>query len=179
MVRHVPFIMHRLPRLRPSAIHDSPSRAAEPSKIRDLNFTVTGVPIERRFAPSSAVFGPLAPETCASSCPPPGCEVIPRLEPYRLQFPIEVSGLIRLLSGLASLCRNTTMLWGWNATTKSPPSRPIDTCRRLGKRALPDVAAISTDICRPHSTDQPEERSSGGRKAASSLAPYTNICSQA
>jgi hypothetical protein len=35
-----------------------------------------------------------------------------------------------LLSGLASLWRNTMMLWGWNLTTKSPPSRSIDTCRR-------------------------------------------------
>jgi hypothetical protein len=58
------------------------------------------------------------------------------------------------LSGCASLCRNTTMLWGWNTTTKSPPSRPIDTCRRGGNRVLPDVAPLSTDICNPRTTDQ-------------------------
>jgi hypothetical protein len=58
------------------------------------------------------------------------------------------------LSGFASLCRNTTMLWGWNVTTKSPPSRPIDTCRRGGNRVRPDVVPLCTDICNPRTTDQ-------------------------
>jgi hypothetical protein len=33
------------------------------------------------------------------------------------------------LSAFASLCRKMTMLSGWNATTKSLPSRLIETCR--------------------------------------------------
>ena len=54
------------------------------------------------------------------------------------------------------------MLWGWNATTNSPPSRPIDTCRRGGKRVLPDVVALST-YATPTLLNNREERSSGGR----------------
>ena len=61
-----------------------------------------------------------------------------------------------LLSGCASLCRNTTMLLGWKATTKSPPSRPIDTCRRGGNRVPPDAVPPSTDIRNPRTTDRRE-----------------------
>src|ERR1700730_11333330 len=52
MVRHVPFIMLQLSPLRPKrpSSLSHPRRAAKPSKISDVNFTVTGVPIERRFA---------------------------------------------------------------------------------------------------------------------------------
>ena len=54
------------------------------------------------------------------------------------------------LSALASACRKTIKLSGWYATTKSSPSRLIDTCLR--KRALFRNASTesSTDITRPH-----------------------------
>ena len=55
-----------------------------------------------------------------------------------------------LLSALASPCRKTIKLSGWYATTKSSPSRLIDTCLR--KRVLFRNASTvsSTDITPPH-----------------------------
>ena len=60
---------------------------------------------------------------------------------------------------LASLCLKTTTLSGWNATTKSPPSRLIDTCLRKGRAFFrKDSTTSSTDI---YATDMPTKPNEG------------------
>jgi hypothetical protein len=50
----------------------------------------------------------------------------------------------------ASLCLKTMILLGWNATTKSVPSRLIDTCLRRDTKSLrKDSTVSSTDIRYP------------------------------
>jgi hypothetical protein len=75
-----------------------------------------------------------------------------------------------LLNALASLFRNTTMSSGWNATTKSLSSCLIDTRRRGGN--LPNVAALSTDICNPRTTDQRARSVAAADAKPLALAPY-------
>jgi hypothetical protein len=62
-----------------------------------------------------------------------------------------------LLNALASACRKTINLSGWYATTKTSPSRLIDTCLR--KRALFRNASTvsSTDITPPHILTKPHQ----------------------
>ena len=61
------------------------------------------------------------------------------------------------LNALASACRKTIKLSGWYATTKSSPSRLIDTCLR--KRALFRNASTAsiTDIMPPHIVTKPHQ----------------------
>jgi len=60
------------------------------------------------------------------------------------------SELQALLSAFASLCRKTIISSGSNATTKSAPSRLMDTCLRNRRAVLrKDSTASSIDICDP------------------------------
>jgi hypothetical protein len=53
-------------------------------------------------------------------------------------------------SALASLCLKTVILLGWNATTKSMPSRLIDTCLRTDRKSFrKDSTVSSADISNP------------------------------
>ena len=80
-----------------------------------------------------------------------------------------------LLSALASACRKTIKLSGWYATTKSSPSRLIDTCLRKRAPFRNASTASSTDITTPHILTKPHQnyRTSG---EAHWPAPRTDRC---
>jgi len=70
-----------------------------------------------------------------------------------------------LLSALASACRKTIKLSGWYATTKSSPSRLIDTCLRKSALFRNASTASSTDTTPPPHTHKAAPKLSYQRRS--------------